>query len=565
MLATLRIRRLAVLDEATIEFGPGLNVISGETGAGKTLVMNALALITGARASAEMVRPDSHEAVVEALFDLEGVRLAPELAQSLELEDTRELLIRRVIAEGGRSRATVNGALATMQTLARLGANLIQIFGQHEQHELLRSESHLAILDRYAELADELEHYRGLYERALKLKAQLEKIRQAAQERSKRLELLRFQLSELSAANLTPDEDQEIAQKREFLANATRLNAAASDVEHLLYSGESAVVDALGRAQARLKEVAALDPALREPLALLESAEASVSEAARWLRTYAERAEADPAQLEMLETRLEQLNRIKRKYGGSIESALETLAQVEREIAELDDSEHMEASLASEYEAVLAKTAQAAKELSQRRQAAATDLKAKVESELKTLGIRNPVFVPRLSRLPAHATSLSCDGLGLGPEGSDDVEFNIAFNLGQPPMPLAKVASGGELSRVMLAIKCLEARRRSVATLIFDEVDAGIGGAVAEVVGLKLKSLARFHQILCVTHLAQIAAFADKHFVVEKRERRGTTISTVSELKGAERVEELARMIGGRQRSERIVRAAQELLERARA
>src|SRR5579883_3116760 len=272
MLATLRIRRLAVLDEATIEFGPGLNVISGETGAGKTLVMNALALITGARASAEMVRPDSHEAVVEALFDLEGVRLAPELAQSLELEDTRELLIRRVIAEGGRSRATVNGALATMQTLARLGANLIQIFGQHEQHELLRSESHLAILDRYAELADEL---------ALKLKAQLEKIRQAAQERSKRLELLRFQLSELSAANLTPDEDQEIAQKREFLANATRLNAAASDVEHLLYSGESAVVDALGRAQARLKEVAALDPALREPLALLESAEASVSEAAR--------------------------------------------------------------------------------------------------------------------------------------------------------------------------------------------------------------------------------------------------------------------------------------------
>src|SRR5579875_2130262 len=410
MLATLRIRRLAVLDEATIEFGPGLNVISGETGAGKTLVMNALALITGARASAEMVRPDSHEAVVEALFDLEGVRLAPELAQSLELEDTRELLIRRVIAEGGRSRATVNGALATMQTLARLGANLIQIFGQHEQHELLRSESHLAILDRYAELADELEHYRGLYERALKLKAQLEKIRQAAQERSKRLELLRFQLSELSAANLTPDEDQEIAQKREFLANATRLNAAASDVEHLLYSGESAVVDALGRAQARL----------------------------------------------------EQLNRIKRKYGGSIESALETLAQVEREIAELDDSEHMEASLASEYEAVLAKTAQAAKELSQRRQAAATDLKAKVESELKTLGIRNPVFVPRLSRLPAHATSLSCDGLGLGPEGSDDVEFNIAFNLGQPPMPLAKVASGGELSRVMLAIKCLEARRRSV-------------------------------------------------------------------------------------------------------
>jgi len=565
MLAVLRIRHLAVIDEATFEFSPGLNIISGETGAGKTIVMNALALIAGARAAAEMVRGDEKEAVVEGLFELEGTALAPQLVEALNLGSGAQLLVRRTIAEGGRSRATVNGELMTLQSLSAIGANLVQIFGQHEQQELLRAQSHLALLDHYGDLEDAVEEYRGIYTRALKLKSRVEEIERRAREREQRLELARFQLAEISKATLKPGEDDELLRQRRILANAARLALAAHEAESALYGGENAAIDAVGAARSRLAEAALLDPAINEPLKLLDSARVALEEAARWLRAYTDRVEADPARLEEIEQRLELLNRIKRKYGGSIESALEVMESARNEIARLETVEQEQFEAARELSATLAQLAGAARVLSERRAQVAARLKRQAEAELKSLGVRNPVFDPRLAPEAAPSSSLSFDGLSFGPNGVDDLEFYIAFNLGQPPMALAKVASGGELSRVMLALKCLEARRRSIATLVFDEVDAGIGGAVAQVVGLKLKTLARFHQILCVTHLPQIAAFADKHFVVEKRERRGATSSVVTELGPAERVEELARMIGGSQPTERITRAARELLERSRA
>jgi DNA repair protein RecN (Recombination protein N) len=565
MLALLRIRRLAVIDEVAFEFGPGLNVISGETGAGKTIVMNALGLITGARAATEMVRSDEKEAVVEGLFELEGGALSPQLIETLNLTDTSQLLVRRTIADGGRSRATVNGELATLQSLSQLGFNLVQIFGQHEQQELLRTQGHVAILDQYGDLGAQVEEYRRAYGRATELKSRAEELERRAREREQRLDLARFQFAELSRAGLAPGEDDELAQQRQVLANATRLALAAREAEQTLYGGENAAIDAVGSARARLAEAAALDPAMNEPLRLLDSASAALDEAARWLGGYAERVEADPARLEEIEQRLEQLNRLKRKYGGSIASALAALENARAEIERLETNEQEQAEVACELSAALAQLARAARELSAWRSKAAAQLKEKVQAELKTLGIRSPVFETRFETLASSGSPLSYDGVAMGPNGMDGVEFHIAFNLGQPPAPLAKIASGGELSRVMLALKCLEARQRSIATLVFDEVDAGIGGAIAQVVGLKLKGLARMHQILCVTHLPQIAAFADKHFVVEKREEKGKTISRVRELSAAERVEELARMIGGDRRTDRITRAARELLERARA
>ncbi len=563
MLAELRIRNFAIIEEAAISFGAGLNVLSGETGAGKTIIMNALALLLGGRASPDVVRVDQKEALVEAMFELDGEAPPPELAQ-LCAEGGRELLIRRSIGEGGRSRATINDELATVAKLARIGAALVQIYGQHEQQALLRIEAHLPILDGYAGLEAMLATYREAYDRADEIRVRLADLERRERERSQLLELARFQLAELERAGLAPGEDEELAAARTILVNAARLSKAAAEAFELLY-GDGAALDAAGRAANRLNEPAALDPALAQPLEMIAAARANLEEAAHSLRGYADRIEADPARLEQVETRIQELQRIKRKYGGSIESALAALDNARAEISELESIGESKSALDREMAHARARVAELGRELSSRRNQAARELKRRMEVELKSLGMRNAVFEARIAELPQSDATLIAEDRAMGAAGCDTVEFYFSPNLGQPPMALARIASGGELSRVMLALKRLEAQRRGVATIIFDEVDAGIGGAVAEVVGRKLKELARYHQVLCITHLPQIAAFADRHFVVEKIQRRGATHSRVAALDRSQRAGELARMIGGAEVTDTLLRAAKELLTRAQA
>lgn len=565
MLAQLRIRNFAVVEAAELSFGPGLNVLTGETGAGKTIVMTALGLLIGERASPEMVRAGAKEAVVEALFEVEGESPPAEAAEFLDPENPRELLIRRVIADGGRSRVTINDSLATVAALARIGAALVQIYGQHEQQSLLQRESHLRILDRHAGLEAELEQYRGAYENARALRARLDELERRERNRSELLEVARFRVAELERAALEPAEDERLGAERTLLANATRLAEAAAAAEQALYGGDAAAVDAIALSENRLADAAAIDPALRAVLDLIAAGRANLEEAARTLSAYSARLEADPDRLEQIENRLQEIARLKRKYGGSIDAALETLEQSRREIAELEAGGQSRAALAAELDRAIADLAARAKDLSARRLRAAAELKRRIEAELRTLGMRNAVFEARLARFDAAGAEFTADGVALGAAGCDVVDFLIAPNLGQPPLPLARIASGGELSRVMLALKRIEAQRRGVATMIFDEVDAGIGGAIGEVVGRKLKELARYHQVVCVTHLAQIAAFADEHFVVEKEERRGATRSRVNALAPDDRAGEISRMIGGADANEKFLRAARELLDRARA
>ncbi|HUN56870.1 MAG TPA: DNA repair protein RecN, partial [Candidatus Binataceae bacterium] len=519
MLTALRIRNFAIIEEASLGFGPGLNVLSGETGAGKTIIMTALGLLLGGRASPEMVRAGAKEAVVEAVFELEGEAPPADAEQWLTEDNPRELLIRRVIAEGGRSRVTVNDSMVTVQTLARLGEALVEIYGQHDQQTLLQRDSHLQILDRHARLDVELAAYRERFQRARELQNRLRELERREAERSERLEIARFRSAELERAALRSGEDEELIAARNVLANATRLASAADESEQALYGGETAAIDIIAGVQAKLAEAAALDPTLDAPLELITTACANLEEAARALSAYGARVEADPARLEELETRLQELTRLKRKYGGTLDSALEAMQRAQAEIAELETLDENRTALKAERAAILDDLIIRARDLSARRSRDAKELKRRMEAELKTLGMHSAVFATRFAPLPAGDDAIVRDGIALGPDGSDTVEFLLAPNLGQPPLPLAKAASGGELSRVMLALKRLEAQRRGVATVIFDEVDAGIGGAVGAIVGRKLKELARFHQVLCVTHLAQIAAFAGSHFVVEKEER----------------------------------------------
>jgi DNA repair protein RecN (Recombination protein N) len=564
MLTELRIRNFAVIEQAEVSFAGGLNVLSGETGAGKTIVMTALGLLLGGRASSELVRAGAREAVVEGVFEIEGEAPFSCSDEWLDPHNPRELIVRRVIAEGGRSRVSLNGNLASLQTLVQLGTALVQIYGQHEQQSLLQRENHLLILDRHAGLEAELAAYRDLYQRAKESQAKLAELERRERDRSDLLDLARFRVSELENARLIPGEDDELSSQRTLLANATRLAEIANAAEQALYGADAAAVDLVSHARARLAEAAAIDPALNGPLEMIAAAQAHLEEAARELSAYAGRIEADPLRLEQVEARLQELSRLKRKYGGTIEAALETLARSRAEIAELEGAAEARATAEVETHQIVEQLFEVARKLSDCREHDTRELKQNIEAELKSLGMRNVQFEARIGRLGPADAEFTRDGVAAGPSGIDTIEFYLAPNLGQVPVPIQRIASGGELSRVMLALKRLEAQRRGISTLIFDEVDAGIGGATAEIVGRKLKQLAQFHQILCVTHLAQIAAFADKHFVVEKEERRGSTRSRVTELKPVERAGEVARMLGGDEASDKFLRAARELVSRAR-
>jgi DNA repair protein RecN (Recombination protein N) len=561
MLLELRIRNFAIIDQVALEFGPGLNVLSGETGAGKTIIMNALGLLLGMRASPEMVRADQKEAVVEGLFQVEGEGPAGVLMAGVDASASGELIVKRVVSEAGRSRVLVNDEMATVQTLAKIGSALVEVYGQHEQQSLLRTENHLTILDGFAVLEQPVAAYRGAYAQARELAARLAGLEERARDRERRLETARFELGELERADLDLNEEHDLGAERAILANAARLMGSVAAAEQVLMDQDGAAADLLGRAQSALAEAAGLDAKLAEPLEMISSARVALEEAVHSLRLYRERIEADPGRLEQIDNRLQEIARLKRKYGGSVESALATLERLSAEVAELEQIEESVAGIKAEADVAIEQAASLARQLADARRRAAAELKRKMEAELKTLGMRNAVFAVRLAP-SSGASGLAYEGLNLGPDGIDECEFHIAPNLGQPPMALAKIASGGELSRVMLALKRLAAQRRGVATMIFDEVDAGIGGAVAEVVGRKLKELSRFHQILCITHLPQIASFADRHFRVEKEERRGATVSRVTELDKPQRVEELARMLGGAAVSDRFRRAARELLDR---
>jgi len=512
MLVELRIRNFAIIEGAALYFGPGFNVLSGETGAGKTIIMTALGLLLGSRASPDMIRAGQNEAVVEGMFELEGEAPLPEGTREFAESSQRELVIRRTLAaDGGRSRAYINGEIATVQTLSRMGQGLVQVYGQHEHQTLLRSESHLQLLDRHAALDATLEEYDMAYRATAAAHTRAGELRERERTRAEQLELARFRVAELERAGLAPGEDEQLAAERTVLANAARLGAAAVEAEQMLAGESAAALDTVARAEARVGESAAIDPKLKDALELIRSARLGLEEAAHTLRDYAARLEADPARLEEIETRMAELTRLKRKYGGSLASVLETLERARAEIAELERVSDSRAEAEAELGNALDNLARMGAVLSARRQSAAAELKRRMETELKTLGMRVPVFEARFAPLEKSENAFEHNRMTLGPAGADAVEFMLSPNLGQPPMALARIASGGELSRVMLALKRLEAQRRGVATMIFDEVDAGVGGAVAQVVGRKLKELARFHQVLCVTHLPQVAAFADTH------------------------------------------------------
>jgi len=562
MLQELRIKNIAVIDEVSLELGPGLNVLTGETGAGKTIVLNALGLIMGVRGSADLIRAGEDEAQVEALFSSLPQAVRDRLEGSGD-DSQDELVLKRIVSRGGKSRAYLSGGLSSLALLGEVGSHLIHIYGQHEHQHLLRAETHLGLLDAHAGLEKKGQEMKLKFDEFATAWRRLREMKDALADKTREEELLKAQIDEISAASLGLDEEESLQTRKKILINAEKLFQIGKEGETILYEADHAIVGELGRYIPRLREMANIDQGLAEPVGLLEGAAAQLDEATGAIRRYTDRLHFDPQELERIEDRLVEIGRLKRKYRGSVADVLEIAEESQRKLAALETGEEEVRVLEEQFEVSRQKAWDTAEDLSRARKKAAKDLKRQMERGVKEIGLSQTTFDPEFRQgvTDEDDPPFVVGGVRIREEGIDDVEFYFSPNPGETVKPLARIASGGELSRLMLALKSLILSQTDIPTLLFDEVDAGIGGKVAEMVGQKLARVAETHQVVCVTHLPQIAALAQDHYVVEKTVSGGRTFTTVKKLSDKERIGELARMLGGAEISEHAERHAAAMLK----
>jgi DNA repair protein RecN (Recombination protein N) len=563
MLTCLRVRDLAIIDSLDVELGPGLNVITGETGAGKSILVDALELVLGGKGKAELVRTGASQAEVEALFDVGDDPALQARLSALEVEHDGELVIRRVLSPNGRTRAFVNGRMATAQQLSSLARGLLDISSQHEHHSLTETATHLAYIDAFARLETQREQVTTAYHALKRAHDALESFETRVADRAQREDLLKFQVQELEEVAPRPHEEAQLGEQRDRLKHSDTLLRLCGDAADALYERDRSICEELATVCQQVRDAAALDPALLELVQQLDSGLTLLEEAARELGRYTRGVHADPDTLVEIEERLHALTRIKRKYGGTIEAALAHLAAAKEELGALEDHEGTCEKLRSLYEKALGEAAGHARVLSEQRRQAAAALAQAISDEIRSLGMGGARIEIDVSPLEGKQGELVVDGARLSASGIDRAEFLIAPNRGEEARPLSKIASGGELSRAMLAIKRILGGLGSDGLYVFDEVDSGVGGAVAEVIGRKIKDVASHHQVLCITHLAQIAVFADSHFKVEKLIVDGRTVSTVRKLTSREQADEIARMLGGIKVTAKTRAAAAEMLKDA--
>lgn len=548
MLKQLRIRDFAIIDTLDVSFEPGLNVLTGETGAGKSIIVDALSLTLGERAHADMIKTGRKETAIEAFFDVSEHPLLEKVG--ITAEDG--VIVRRSLTNGGKSRAFINDAAVNVQTLLEFGRSLVDIHGQHEHQSLLSVENQRNVLDAYGKLLGERAELEGLFDEVQSLRQELSSLKGDLKEKTQRIDLLRFQVNEIEAAALRPAEMEALKEQREILANLARLRELTDAAHLLLYGGEGSSCEKLSAALSLLKEAHIIDPGVREVTKLLEDALPLVEEADLSLRRYKDRYDADPGRLEDIEDRIEVIRKLERKYGDGVDAILRHLDNASVELQKLTLSDErikaLEDVLASKEEILTTKAGR----LSVLRKGVSGKIEKAVRATLKELEMSKAEFVIDIKPAPLTST------------GSDAVEFLFSANKGEPPKSLARVASGGELSRVMLALKGILAGIDRVPVLVFDEVDSGIGGRTAASIGKKLKELGKKHQVLCITHLPQIAAVADHHIMIEKLQGDEGIYVKVKELGEKEREAEIARMLGGKV-TDISLRHAREMLKQSAA
>jgi DNA repair protein RecN (Recombination protein N) len=551
MLLELVVENYAVVERLRVHFHAGLNLLTGETGSGKSIVVDALGLLLGGRASGEMIRTGETRARIAGIFDVKDTAALRRLLEpaGLEAEDG-ELLIEREILAGGKSRAFVGSRPVAASLLRELAPHLADIHGQHDQQLLFAADAQREMLDTFAGTSDLLERTAAIYRAWRAAAAEFEELERSEQEKLRLLDLWSFQRKEIESAELDPEEDNALENERRVLQNVQRLEEAAATAYGAVYDSPESALSLTRAAAKKLDDLCRIDSSLEGLREYLKNADLSLQEVSFGLRDYLGRLEANPGRLEEVETRLAAIDRLKRKYGQSLPEVLSFLEDVRRQIAAVEHTGERMEELRTAQKKLEAEFGKVAAELTEKRRPAARKLEKRVEAELAQLAMERTVF--RVEIAPANWSET----------GADRVDFLVSPNLGEVPRPLEKVASGGEISRLALALKtCLAAPKTgTVRTLVFDEVDTGVGGSAAEGIGRRLKKLSAANQVLCVTHLPQIASFADHHYRVEKQEAKGRTVAIIEELDSTARTREIGRMLSGQKLTPEALKHAEQLI-----
>lgn len=555
MLLELNIRNFALIDSLALTFGPGFNVLSGETGAGKSIIVGAINLILGGRASADMIRQGQDEAEVQALFSSREASVLNSKLAELGLPENDETIIRRVITKTGRNRIYINGTLAALTQLSALGNELVAVSGQHEHQRLLDEDFQLLYLDQYGGLVPERERLSEVFDLFTDKKEEAARLKRKIKETREKAELFEFQSREIQDAGLSPGEDEELERERNLARNAEKIYLLVKESYDRLYGEAGAVVENLDSVRSSVEKASALDDRLSGSLEQINDAYHQLDDAAVFLRDHLEQITFDPARLEEVEDRLALITRLKRKYGPTLGDVMDFGLRAENHMNVLEDMQYELDKLLQQVRETEEQLKELALDLSEKRKYASEKMSVAITEELRSLGM------PRLDFEISFLTSPNSEKAG--PTGIDRIEFLVSPNVGEPLMPLARIASGGELSRAMLGLKSLLAGKDKMQTLVFDEVDSGIGGGVAEVVGRKLYELSTRHQLLCITHLPQIASFGANHFRVFKEVRGDRTVTDIRPLSKEDKVQEIARMLGGIEPSDKTKAAAEEMVASA--
>ena len=550
MLLGLNLKNFAIIDDLSINFGKGLNIITGETGAGKSIIVDAINIILGDRATADIIKSGKEEAQIEALFDTGKIMALKAKLDSFGFETKGdELLIKRVISRKGRGRVFINGSMSTFLILGQITEGIIDIFSQHEHQTLLKEDKHLDVLDEFAGLRVLTQDFSELFHRYVMTKRELEESERDQRSQVEKEDFIKFQCAEIDSARLQAGEDGRLEDERGRLANAERLYSIVQEAYESLYEGQKSALDILKRVNMQVEGAIKIDSGLTETSKSIERGVVEIQDAAFALRDYASEIRFDPDRLNSIDNRLQEIRKLKRKYNGDIEEILEKRRIMEEDLAKISRYEERVKALGEEIHKLEVRINESAKELSEKRHSAATRLISEVRDELGKVSMKGGKFV-----VGFHKKELSSSGY-------DKSTFLFSANPDEEPKPLTRVVSGGELSRIMLVLKEILARVEGGSVLIFDEADSGVGGAVAETVGRKIKNLSKTYQVICITHLPQIAKFADTHFTVAKTFENNKTRVQVKVLDYEERVKELARMLGGLKITEKTVEAAREMLK----
>ena len=559
MLSLLKIKNIALIDELEIEFARGLNLLTGETGSGKSIIVDSLGALTGERVSSDLIKEGATQAQIEGLFTLQAnADLHQTFYESgIELDDADEidLIVRRELAANGRNRIFVNNQLVTQNFLKKIGAFLVDIHGQGEQTTLFNPANHLEILDEYAGLQNERERVAEKYAEMASIRRELENLREDEAQKLQLLDILQFQVDEIKKVNLQPDEEDSLEEEKRRLNNVEKLSTLSDEAYALLYENEEATLTTLEKAIRRINELTEYESSFREYEEGLNSAQAVLEDLAFGVRDFRGSLEFSPERLEEIENRLAEISRLKRKYGGTVETVLAHLKESEERLKNIETAELREEELRKKLNLASDAYLQKAQDLHDKRAKAARKFEKGVEANLKAVALEKARFEVRIEAEKENEKRFTAKGFNY-------IEFYFSANVGESPKPLARVASGGEASRLMLILKTTAKAGNAEKAVVFDEIDVGIGGRIAEAVGLKLKELSKRQQVLCVTHQPQVASLANHHYLVEKEMSKNQTRINVKELKETEKVEEIARMLAGEKITDTARQHAKEMLSK---